>query len=80
MPERALQVFDEMQQQGLQRNVSRSLQFFDKMRRQSLHPYVITYSPVIGAWGKWGRQRRSCTSPMNAAAGTSAQPYHEHQR
>ena len=63
MPERALQLFDRMQQRGLEPNVityiavsstykkcrmpEKALQFFDEMQQQRLEPNVIFYTAVI---------------------------------
>ena len=63
MPERALQLFDKMQQQGLEPNVityiavcsargkcrmpERTLQLFDGMQQLRLEPNVITYTAAI---------------------------------
>ena len=62
MPERALQLFDEMQQQGLEPNVitytavistgELTLQLFDEMRQQGLQPNVVTFSAVVSAFAK----------------------------
>ena len=57
-----MQLFDEMQQQGLEPNVINytavisagklTLQLFDEMRQQGLQHNVITYSAVFSACGK----------------------------
>ena len=63
MPERASQLFDKMQQQGLEpiviayvavsnargkcRMPVRALRLFDDMQQQRLEPNVITYTAVI---------------------------------
>ena len=68
MVKRALQLFVEMQQKGLQPDVitytavitacakggmaKRALQLFDAMRHHGLQPNVITYNAVISACGK----------------------------
>ena len=62
MPERALQLLDEMQQQGLEPNVitytavisarELTLQLFDEMRLQGRQLKVITFSAVFTACGK----------------------------
>ena len=59
MPEGALQLFDEMQQQGLEPNVTTYtavrdageliLQLFDKMQRQGLQANLITYRRFVQA-------------------------------
>ena len=75
MPERALQRFDKMQQQGLEPNVityiavssacgkcrmpERALQLFDKMQQQGLEPNRITYIAVSSACGKCRMPKRA---------------------
>ena len=83
MTAKALQLSDEMQQQGLQPNVitysavvsacgkceipERALQLFDEMQQQGLEPNVIIYTAVIGAG------RLTCSSSSSCGSKDASQ-------
>ena len=78
--ERALQLFDEMQRQGLHPDVftytvlistcekcrmtERALQLSDEMQRQGLHHDVVTYTVLISSCDSVVLQREPCISLM----------------